>query len=374
MGEAARVLDTYWDRFLAAEPLFATLVGDSRFDDVLPDPAEDGRAERHRVHAGLLAAPGGIDAARLVPEERRALALAVALARRELGCLTYGMDRLWAVGHMPIGFRFGPGLLLGVVAFQQPGGTAPQRAAYLRRLAAFPAYLDALAANAREGLAAGVVASRWWSRAPSGRSNGCWPRRWPTAPRWRPLAAAGRRRARGRPGRLLPCRDRRAGRDVLRQHQGAAAGPRPGRDQLPRGQPGPPPADRAGAGGAGPSPAPPLRLGVTGRGLRRRLGLYSKRLADEMGLYAGDHERLGMLDLQALRTARLVADTGIHAFGWTRERSIATLRASGCDEWVGGGGDVSGFHDALLALGLLPLASLRAELAAEATRPRGPAP
>jgi uncharacterized protein (DUF885 family) len=50
------------------------------------------------------------------------------------------------------------GLLLGVVAFQQPGGTAPQRAAYLRRLAAFPAYLDALAANAREGSPAA------WSR------------------------------------------------------------------------------------------------------------------------------------------------------------------------------------------------------------------
>ena len=63
-------------------------------------------------------------------------------------------------------------------------------------------------------------------------------------------------------------------------------------------------------------------------------GLYSERLADEMGLYADDHERLGMLNQQALRSARLVADTGIHAFGWTREQSIATLRASGCDEWA----------------------------------------
>jgi hypothetical protein len=99
-------------------------VGDARFDDALPDQAEDGRTERHRVHAGLLAAAGGIDAARLVPEERRALALATALARRELGCLEHGTDRLWAVGHLPIGFRFGPGLLPGVIAFQQPGGTA----------------------------------------------------------------------------------------------------------------------------------------------------------------------------------------------------------------------------------------------------------
>jgi uncharacterized protein (DUF885 family) len=160
MSGAVRIVDAYWNRFLAVEPLFATAVGDARFDDVLPDPSEEGRAERQRVHAGLLEAAAGVDTSGLDPEERRTLLLAVALARRELGCLTHNLDRLWAVGHMPIGHRFGPGLLLGVVAFQQPAETASQRAAYLRRLAAFPAYLQAVAANAAEGLASGVVASR----------------------------------------------------------------------------------------------------------------------------------------------------------------------------------------------------------------------
>lgn len=160
MSGAVRIVDAYWHRFLAVEPLFATAVGDARFDDVLPDPSEEGRAERQRVHAGLLEAAAGVDTSGLDPEERRTLLLAVALARRELGCLTHNLDRLWAVGHMPIGHRFGPGLLLGVVAFQQPAETASQRAAYLRRLAAFPAYLQAVAANAAEGLASGVVASR----------------------------------------------------------------------------------------------------------------------------------------------------------------------------------------------------------------------
>ena len=56
IGEVTRVLDTWWDRFLAIEPRFATAVGDSRLNDVLPDPAEDGRAARQRVHASLLAA------------------------------------------------------------------------------------------------------------------------------------------------------------------------------------------------------------------------------------------------------------------------------------------------------------------------------
>jgi uncharacterized protein (DUF885 family) len=49
--------------------------------------------------------------------------------------------------------------------------------------------------------------------------------------------------------------------------------------------------------------------------------LYTERLADEMGLYETDLDRLGMLSFDAWRAARLVVDTGIHAHGWTRERA-----------------------------------------------------
>jgi uncharacterized protein (DUF885 family) len=58
-------------------------------------------------------------------------------------------------------------------------------------------------------------------------------------------------------------------------------------------------------------------------------GLYSERLAEEMGLYLDDWERLGMLENQALRAARLITDTGIHALGWTREAAIAKLEEGG---------------------------------------------
>ena len=54
--------------------------------------------------------------------------------------------------------------------------------------------------------------------------------------------------------------------------------------------------------------------------------LYTERLADEMGLYSNDTDRLGMLSFDAWRAARLVVDTGIHAKGWTREEAVAFMK------------------------------------------------
>ncbi len=51
-------------------------------------------------------------------------------------------------------------------------------------------------------------------------------------------------------------------------------------------------------------------------------GLYTERLADEMGLYSGDLDRIGVLSFDAWRASRLVVDTGMHAMGWTRQQAI----------------------------------------------------
>ena len=51
-------------------------------------------------------------------------------------------------------------------------------------------------------------------------------------------------------------------------------------------------------------------------------GLYCERLADEMGLYTSDLQRLGMLSFDALRACRLVVDTGMHHYGWSRARAM----------------------------------------------------
>jgi uncharacterized protein (DUF885 family) len=52
-------------------------------------------------------------------------------------------------------------------------------------------------------------------------------------------------------------------------------------------------------------------------------GLYAEQLADELGLYSDDLQRLGMLALAALRAVRLVVDTGLHARGWSRAQALA---------------------------------------------------
>jgi uncharacterized protein (DUF885 family) len=129
-------------------------------------------------------------------------------------------------------------------------------------------------------------------------------------------------------------------------------------------------------------------------------GLYSERLADEMGLYVDDYERLGMLDAQGWRACRLIVDTGIHALGWARDRSIAQMEEAGVprvsaeietDRYIALPGQalaymigqleirrlreeneaqegstfaLRGFHDRLLAIGSVPLEGLRREMTA----------
>jgi uncharacterized protein (DUF885 family) len=127
-------------------------------------------------------------------------------------------------------------------------------------------------------------------------------------------------------------------------------------------------------------------------------GLYSEKLADEMGIFRSEAERFGMLDAVAWRAARLVVDTGLHALHWDRQRSIDFLLHTGLSEtdatietdryicWPGQAltymigqreierlraelarrdgsrFDVRAFHDAILGHGALPLATLTTEL------------
>jgi uncharacterized protein (DUF885 family) len=52
-------------------------------------------------------------------------------------------------------------------------------------------------------------------------------------------------------------------------------------------------------------------------------GLYAEQLAEEAGLYADDRGLLGAVTASLMRAVRLVVDTGLHAFGWSRAQAVA---------------------------------------------------
>ena len=68
--------------------------------------------------------------------------------------------------------------------------------------------------------------------------------------------------------------------------------------------------------------------GATRAALVRAVRAADERLADEMGLYTDDVDRLGMLSNEAFRAARLVVDPGLHALGWSRQQAIDYMLAN----------------------------------------------
>lgn len=66
----------------------------------------------------------------------------------------------------------------------------------------------------------------------------------------------------------------------------------------------------------------PIARYLWNSGFAEGWALYSERLADELGLYSGPLDRMGLLSDQAARAARLVVDSGIHTKGWTRQQAL----------------------------------------------------
>lgn len=71
---------------------------------------------------------------------------------------------------------------------------------------------------------------------------------------------------------------------------------------------------------------PPFRRGTSFSGYGEGWGLYTEWLGTVMGIYETPYEDFGRLTYEMWRACRLVIDTGIHQFGWSREQAMDYLR------------------------------------------------
>jgi len=144
----------------------------------------------------------------------------------------------------------------------------------------------------------------------------------------------------------------------------------------------------------------PFRRGTGFSGYGEGWGLYCEWLGTVMGIYETPYEDFGRLTYEMWRAARLVIDTGIHAFGWSREQAMDYLRVRAAlseheittevDRYIAWPGqalayklgeiqirrhrreaeaalgpkfDQRQFHDVILALGSVPLPVLEERMA-----------
>jgi uncharacterized protein (DUF885 family) len=144
---------------------------------------------------------------------------------------------------------------------------------------------------------------------------------------------------------------------------------------------------------------PPFRRGTSFSGYGEGWGLYTEWLGTVMGIYETPYEDFGRLTYEMWRACRLVIDTGIHQFGWTREQAVNYLKTHAAlsehevntevdryiswpgqalayklgemqirrhrreaEEKLGAKFDQRTFHDAILALGSVPLPVLEARM------------
>jgi uncharacterized protein (DUF885 family) len=72
---------------------------------------------------------------------------------------------------------------------------------------------------------------------------------------------------------------------------------------------------------------PPFRRAAGFSGYTEGWGLYTEWLGTLMGIYETPYEDFGRLTYEMWRACRLVIDTGIHQFGWSREQATEYLRS-----------------------------------------------
>ena len=143
------IADRFFEGVLEREPIFATILGDDRFDDRLPDLGAEGRAEEARVYRALLEEVEPIDPAGLEPEQVITRDMLILVARNQLEAqekklYQLGINHISGVQTMPV-----------MVAQYQIAETPEGLEKLLTRFAAYRTAVDQYIDTLREGIADG---------------------------------------------------------------------------------------------------------------------------------------------------------------------------------------------------------------------------
>jgi uncharacterized protein (DUF885 family) len=150
-----QLADGFWERFKQLNPITATINGDTRYDDRLPDPSPAGRAERRRLAEDMRAAAAAISDDGLRVEDRITRDVLRVIGDIVIVQDDQRIDTLQVVDQMS-----GPQTLLPQLCQFQAADTPERLETFTARLRAYPGFMADNRELLREALASGLTAPR----------------------------------------------------------------------------------------------------------------------------------------------------------------------------------------------------------------------
>jgi uncharacterized protein (DUF885 family) len=150
-----QLADGFWERFKELNPISATVNGDTRYDDRLPDPSPAGRAREQAFAEDMRDAAAAIPDGGLGVEDRITRDVMRVIAEIQLTELEQRMDTLMVVDQMG-----GPQTLLPQLCQFQAADTPERLELFMARLHGYPRYMADNVELLREARASGLTAPR----------------------------------------------------------------------------------------------------------------------------------------------------------------------------------------------------------------------
>jgi uncharacterized protein (DUF885 family) len=144
-----RLADEFWEGYLERHPMTATLLGDERYDDRLPDLGPEGRAADEAAFRAVLAGAEEIGDDGLDPEATITRDMLVLVAENHL---QFFAQRQYQIG---VDHIFGPQTTPAEIARYQRADTPERLERMLRRYAAYPRMVNEYIGTLGEGIADG---------------------------------------------------------------------------------------------------------------------------------------------------------------------------------------------------------------------------